>query len=135
MRMLVDGLNTIPEPEGAKGVETFVWGKRANLDKARHYVLDPAFSRIFAVSGFATETGVAGKYREFVVRWPSTRWRQRRQFTDQIGLITVAFYYPATSRALLWHRRRSGGQGRSSPSARRERRQSDRRGACPPGGR
>ena len=25
----------------------------------------------------------------------------RRQFTDQIGLISVAFYNPATSRALL----------------------------------
>ena len=42
MRLLVDGLNTLSEPEKAKGIETLVWGKRVNLDEARYYVLDPA---------------------------------------------------------------------------------------------
>jgi hypothetical protein len=95
MRLLVDGLNTLPEPEGTKGVETLIWGKRVNLDEARHYVLDPAFSRIFGIRGFATETGAQGKYREFVVAAAEHTLAARRQFTDQIGLITVAFYNPA----------------------------------------
>ncbi len=102
MRLLVDGLNTLPEAEGDKGVETFIWGKRVNLDEARHYVLDPAFSRIFGVRGFATETGAQGRYREFVVAPAEHTMAARRQFTDEIGLITAAFYTPpGRTRGLL----------------------------------
>jgi hypothetical protein len=102
MRLLVDGLNTLPEPEKAKGIETLVWGKRVNLDQARHYVLDPALSRVFGVRGFTTETGAQGTFREFVVATAERSLAARRQFTDQIGLITLAFYNPkGTSRALL----------------------------------
>ncbi len=102
MRVLVDGLNTLPERDGAKGVEIMVWGKRVSLDEARAYVLDPAFSRVFGVRGFATETGTDGKYRDFVVALAENSLAARRRFTDQIGLITVALYYPAgRSRSLL----------------------------------
>jgi hypothetical protein len=95
MRVLVDGLNTLPERDDTKGVVTMVWGKRVNLDEARHYVLDPARSRIQWVTGFATETGAQGKLRDFRVARAEKSLAARRQFTDQIGLITVAFYLPA----------------------------------------
>ena len=102
MRVLVDGLSTLPERDGAKGVETMVWGKRVNLDEARAYVLDPAFSPILGVRGFTTQTGASGEYRDFVVALAENTLAARRRFTDQIGLVTVAFYSPAaTSRALL----------------------------------
>ena len=102
MRVLVDGLNTLPELERTKGVETLVWGKRVNLDEARYYVLDPAFSRVYGVRGFTTETGAQGKYRDFVVASAEHTLAARRQFTDQIRLITVALYNPSgASRALL----------------------------------
>ena len=47
MRLLVDGLNTLPDLEMAKtkGMATFVWGQHVNLEDARHYVLDPAKRR------------------------------------------------------------------------------------------
>ncbi len=102
MRVLVDGLNTVPELERTKGVETWVWGKRVNLDEARYYVLDPAFSRVYGVRGFTSETGPQGKFREFLVAPAERTLAARRQFTDQIGLITVALYNPAgKSRGLL----------------------------------
>ena len=65
------------------------------MGEARHYVLDPAFSRVFAVRGFAQETGSRASYREFRVARAEKSLAARRQFTDQIGLITVAFYHPA----------------------------------------
>src|SRR5512142_562295 len=37
MRLLVDGLNTLPERERTKGVVTEVWGMPVNLQEARHY--------------------------------------------------------------------------------------------------
>jgi hypothetical protein len=95
MRLLVDGLNTLPEWDRSKGVDTFTWGKRVNLDEARHYILDPSVSRIFGVRGFATETGARGKYRDFVVAPAEKSLAARRRFTDQIGLITAAFYSQA----------------------------------------
>src|SRR5205085_6288510 len=63
--------------------------------RAPHYVLDPAFSRVFAVRGFAQEVGAKAGYREFRVARAEKSLAARRQFTDQIGLITVAFYHPA----------------------------------------
>jgi uncharacterized caspase-like protein len=93
MRLLVDGLNTLPEPEKAKGVQTQLWGQRVvNLDEARHYVLDPAQSRIWRVDGFATQTGVDGEVAPFRVETEEKTLAARRQFTDKIGLITAAFY-------------------------------------------
>lgn len=101
MRLLVDGLNTLPEEEKTKGVRTFLVGKRVNLDEARYWVLDPAQASEFAVRGFVTTTGVQGKLREFVVVDADKSLAARQQFTDQIGLITAAFYAPAsTSRAV-----------------------------------
>jgi hypothetical protein len=98
MRLLVDGLNTLPEKEDAKGVETFLIGKRVNLDAARHWVLDPAVvpgaNKVWAVRGFITETGATGKLRQFSVVDAQQSLAARQKFTDQIGLITAAFYSP-----------------------------------------
>jgi uncharacterized caspase-like protein len=95
MRLLVDGLNTLPEPDHVKGVETLVWGKRVNLDEARHYVLDPAQSRIWRVDGFATQTGGDGEVAPFRFAAEENTLAARRRFTEQIGLITAAFYSQA----------------------------------------
>ncbi len=102
MRLLVDGLNTLPELESAKGVSTMIWGKRVRLDAARHYVLDPAFSQLYSIRGFRTADGAQGKIRPFVVVPGQQSVAARRRFTDQIGLITAAFYNPANrSRQVL----------------------------------
>jgi hypothetical protein len=95
MRLLVDGLNTLPEKDTTKGVQTVVIGKRVNLDQARHWELDPAESRVFAVRGFVTEVAAQGKLREFVVVDAEESLAGRQKFTDQIGIITAAFYTPA----------------------------------------
>jgi len=41
MRLLVDGLNTLPEKESTKGVVTYIVGKRVNLDDAPLLDLGP----------------------------------------------------------------------------------------------
>jgi len=95
MRLLVDGLDTLPELEKTKGVETYVTAARTNLDDARWWVLDPAQSEIYAVRGFVSQTGAAGELREFLVVDADQSLAARQKFTDQVGLITAAFYAPA----------------------------------------
>ena len=97
MRLLVDGLNTLPEKVTTKGVTTQIVGKRVSLDEARHWILDPERAKVFAVRGFVSEIGIQGKLREFVVVDADESLAARRKFTDQIGLITAAFYAPAGS--------------------------------------
>ncbi|MDR3636239.1 MAG: caspase family protein [Isosphaeraceae bacterium] len=98
MKLLVDGLNTLPDLEMAKtkGVATYLWGQHVNLADARHYVLDPATlktpRKIWRVNGFITETGTDGKVRDFVVSTAEKSLAAKRKFTDQMGLITAAFY-------------------------------------------
>ena len=99
MRLLVDGLNTLLEKESTKGAEIHVIGKRVSLDEARPWALDPVdtdprLKGIWAVRGFVTEIGAQGKLREFTVVDAQESLAARRQFTDQIGLITAAFYAP-----------------------------------------
>jgi hypothetical protein len=97
MRLLVDGLNTLPEKDATKGVLTYIVGKRVNLDDARCWVLDPADGDVNAVRGFVSQTGAEGELREFVVVDADQSLAARQQFTDQIGLITAAFYAPASA--------------------------------------
>ena len=115
MRLLVDGLNTLPEkatsptavppdaanppkPETlspaaayAKAVRMLGIGQRA-ARHARHYIMDPKKSKVYAVRGFATETGDQGGYLTFKVVEASKVLAARQQFTDQLGLITIALY-------------------------------------------
>jgi uncharacterized caspase-like protein len=96
MRLLVDGLNTLPEKEEpTKGVLVYQVAQRVNLAAARPWVLDPARGSVNAIRGFVTETGVNGKLRDFIVVDGQQSLAGRRQFTEQIGIITAAFYAPA----------------------------------------
>ena len=108
MRLLVDGLNTNLEQEGPpetsspgdKGLSTEIIGKHVNLEEARAWVLDPNSPQqrrqrnrnLFAVRGFVTKTGRQGKMAQFTVADADRSLAARQKFTDQIGLITAAFY-------------------------------------------
>jgi hypothetical protein len=92
LRLLVDGLNTLPEREKTKGVEQWAVASRVSLEDARPWVLDPAVAKVNAIRGFVTETGARGKLREFVVVDDQDSVAARQKFTDQLGLITAAFY-------------------------------------------
>lgn len=93
MRLLVDGLNTMPEKLSLKGVQTLEWGQRVNLSEARHWVLDPLKRRTWAIKGFYTGVGTGSDtYREFTVVDAQKSLAARQQFSDNIGLITAAFY-------------------------------------------
>ncbi|MBL9125071.1 MAG: hypothetical protein JNG90_15645, partial [Planctomycetaceae bacterium] len=122
LRLLIDGLNTMIEDAGgppgeqlenvevpadpqdpAKGVVRKVIGKRVSLDEARPWVLDPerkvpVAERWWGIGGFASALGVNGKVREFTVVDAKESLAAEREFTDQIGLITAAFYAPKASR-------------------------------------
>ncbi|MBS0206743.1 MAG: caspase family protein [Planctomycetes bacterium] len=102
MRLLVDGLNTLPEKEPSmeKGITTESWGQHVDLSKARSWVLDPAEvegPRRWTVSGFVTKTGADGAWREFTVVDAQDSLAARQSFTDELGLITIALYKPAGS--------------------------------------
>ena len=99
MRLLVDGLNTLPQAMDAKGLGTMEVAPRVNLDSARHWSLDPKVAKVFRVSGFVTVTGAQGKWRKFRVAQAEKSLAARKQFTDQLGLITAAFYLPGGGRS------------------------------------
>jgi hypothetical protein len=116
MRLLVDGLNTLPEIEGgaadtsgtSKGLTTELIGGHVDLDDARPWVLDPQAPQqrasrnpnLFAVRGFVLKTGEAGQVGRFTVVDADSSLAARQKFTDQIGLITAAFYSPRASRSV-----------------------------------
>jgi caspase domain-containing protein len=117
LRLLVDGLNTLPEPEGTKGVTTMIVGKRVNLDEARAWELDPNYARVTAVRGFVTEVSVQGKLKEFTVVDAEQSLAARQKFTSQLGIITAAFYAP-----------KSGSRGALGTAAGEERNEKIERG-------
>ncbi|TWT66953.1 Caspase domain protein [Posidoniimonas polymericola] len=99
MRLLVDGCNTMPEKEDLKGITTKIVGKRVNLDEAAGWVLEPAKikprrdgSYVWAIRGFFEEVGAQGSLRKFTVDEADNSLAARQKFTDQIGIITAAFY-------------------------------------------
>jgi hypothetical protein len=112
MRLLVDGLNTLPEPlrdeKGSplkdKGVVVTQIAPRVNLAEARGWVLGPTPATIYRarsgakgvrghrIQGFVAQTGSRGEGREFRVVDGGQSIAARRQFTDQLGMITAAFY-------------------------------------------
>ncbi len=105
LRLLVDGLNTLPERVLSKGVNVeaaphgvVVAAQPVNLAEARAWWLDPPAenqaSPVFVIRGFYSQVGDDAKYREFrVVDAPDSQ-AARRGFADQAGLITAAFYRP-----------------------------------------
>jgi len=103
MRLLVDGLNTLPEPVTPKAVSVepklqYLPAQRVSLDEARAWELDPARAKVFAVRGFWTQTGPPkGVYREFRVVDAHSSVAAQQHFTEQVGLITAAFYEAVTT--------------------------------------
>ena len=102
MRLLVDGLNTLPETEKeTKGVYTTLVAKRVNLDEAAAWKLDPNQARKYTIPGYFEATGEGGTYRQFEVVDAEESTAARQKFTEQIGIITAAFYAPnSTKRGL-----------------------------------
>lgn len=92
MRLLVDGLNTLPEKEGEK----LVAAKRVNLDEAREWYLDFSQQPYYEFDAFVKKTGEQGKSNLFLVGDASDSPATRQNFTEQIGIITAAFYVPVT---------------------------------------
>lgn len=93
MRLLIDGLNSLPQKEiDTKGVATYMVAPRVSLEEARYWVCDPKKSRRFGVRGFITQTGAQGVLNEFKIVDGADSVAARQQFTDQLGIITVAVY-------------------------------------------
>ncbi len=118
LRLLVDGLNTLPELRTAsqKGVTVelrdgageLTVAPRTNLAEARPWYLDPpkvdgggnVTPATYCIRGFYQEVGEDGKFNEFVVTDAPESAAARKGYTDQIGLITAALYRPTKPRAL-----------------------------------
>jgi uncharacterized caspase-like protein len=121
-RVLVDGLSTLPNmpadkknttadkteaTAGKKGIYVETWAQPVKLDEARYWVLDPKDPNLvtkppeppeWVIKGFVTETGTNGTTRDFLVVDAGDALAGRRRFTQQIGLITAAFYEPKATR-------------------------------------
>lgn len=93
MRLLVDGLNTLPETVDFQGVNALKAGHRVDLSIARHWVLSPR--KLYAVPGFFQRIGEESPFTEFQVVDAVNSLAARQNFTDQLGIITAAFYAPA----------------------------------------
>lgn len=109
LRLLVDGLNTLPEKvhlekglmvEPTESGGEFQPAQRVNLGDARAWLIDPEESPLVAVRGFFSTVGEEGTLREFKVVDAPESLAARQQFTDQLGLITAAFYGIKASRGL-----------------------------------
>jgi uncharacterized caspase-like protein len=111
-RLLVDGQNSQAEevqnkmftvegkPTPAAQTE-WVTALRVNLDEATPWILDPKQGSLFAIRGFFAERPTEEKpnvvCREFTVEETLDSPDGRNSFTDQLGLITAAFYDPKPS--------------------------------------
>ena len=119
LRVLVDGLNTLPQrrkrPEKGMDVEgtgappsdekpEWVVAPRVNLAEARPWHLEPAGDNPapYAFRGFYKEgeNGTKDTYNEFVVTNAPDSTAARRGYTENIGLITVALYTATKPRAI-----------------------------------
>ncbi|QDU25098.1 Caspase domain protein [Anatilimnocola aggregata] len=101
VKVLVDGLNTLPQKLRAeKGISTVEVAPIAKLDEAREWMMDVTQNpqRVWAIRGFVTETGAAGKLRRFVVTDPAQSLAAQKNFTESMGMITAAFYTPTAVR-------------------------------------
>jgi hypothetical protein len=112
LRLLVDGRSTLPEKVGTKNVsvesienpkneqEVELPAQRVNLAEARYWRLAP--SGVFGIRGFFSKLGEDGKYNEFKVTDVPNSLSERETFSDQLGIITAAFYTPkGGSRGLM----------------------------------
>ena len=100
-RVLVDGLNTLPEKSSTKGVfvepRTRDWhgdycqAQPVNLIEAQAWgPLEP--EEEYGVSGFFLDTGENAVFDEFKVVDAQRSLAAHSGYTDQLGIITVAFF-------------------------------------------
>ncbi len=106
LRLLVDGLNTLPERVlTGKGVRVEVLPRAerlpaqpVNLSEARAWRLDAPLagrtSRAYVVRGFYSQVGDDSRYNVFQVVDARDSQAARLGFAEQVGQITAAFYQP-----------------------------------------
>lgn len=97
VKILADGFSTLPSFTGEPM-------PREHLADAQAYYLTPENDR-FAIEGFLTELGdKKGKLKYFMLGDVSESYANRRKYTEQLGIISVAFYEAVPSK-------RGGGVG------------------------
>ncbi len=110
MKLLVDGLDTLPKKGQTeevstteKGIQMELWAQPVtNLSDARAWFLDPqdpnlkGGAPLWVIRGFTTRTGADGNMKKFLIVDAAESLAGRQGFTEQIGLITVAFYAPGS---------------------------------------
>ncbi len=106
MRLLVDGLNTLPEPV-TKGLQTNVSAQPVSLDEARTWKLirgeglRKGPGEIYTVKGFyKLIDGPNSPCETFRVVDAADSWAGQQKFTEQMGLITAAFYAARRARGV-----------------------------------
>jgi hypothetical protein len=104
MRLLVDGRNTLPEAvptkninvelteEPSDGQKIKLPAQRVNLAEARYWRLGP--NAVSGIRGFFSKLGEGGAYNEFSVADAPDSLGGRDKYSDQLGVITAAFYAP-----------------------------------------
>ena len=118
VRVLVDGLNTLPEKSQTKGfyvepklVDRWRQAQPVNLIEARAWgPLEPG--QEYSIRGFYLRTGTNAVYNEFKVVDAAQSLASEAGYTDQLGLITVAFYDPKKKPPPPPPGQRRGGVGR-----------------------
>lgn len=138
VRLLVDGLNTLPEKSLEKGIAVFETAPRVNLNSCRAWIIDPhpagkPSRTSWVVSGFFSNTGNAGELYEFKVSDAQSSVAARRGFTDQVGLVTAAFYYPQGQPAASGTFQAMDGRGEAGTVFGRNRRARTDEGSLLPG--
>lgn len=97
-RVLVDGLNTLPEKSQTKGIDVepvvvdqWQQAQPVNLAEARAWgPLDPG--KEYAIKGFYLKTGANAVLDEFKLVDATQSLAAEAGYSTQLGLITVAFY-------------------------------------------
>lgn len=93
LRLLVDGLNTLPHHLIEAEEPVFRAAPRiVNLQDARPWVLDSQRARRFRIAGFATKVDSEGRWARFKLDDRENSLAQRQKFTDQVGVITAGIY-------------------------------------------
>ncbi len=100
MQLFVDGRNTLPEPVPPKAAYPeakvrYLPAQRVNPTNAQAWKLDPEKRRIFGIPGFYSKGGEDARYNEFLVGEAPDTMGPRKQFNDEPGVITAAFYAAA----------------------------------------
>jgi hypothetical protein len=107
VRVLVDGLNTLPQKRHSESATKFAaiaeadtdemrimeeteTAPRVNLESARYWLLPPGTTN--QIPGFLERVGSNAVGREFRVTDAPKALAAQKGFTEQIGIITVAYY-------------------------------------------